>query len=95
MGMLGYLLLFVFVFPFINRLMYINPILGILSYALMIWSMVSVNKRRRQAFQSAYANQQNNTYSSSQNTQDTTKNTTQQRPIDKDVIDVEYTQEDI
>lgn len=82
-----FLVLFVLL-PFVNRLLFFNPLLGILLYVLLIGVYISYIKRKKEMMYHAY-HQQNNF------TNDNTYQNTSNSKVKEDVIDVEFTEEEL
>lgn len=86
-----YYLLFIFIMMMLSRLMFMFPMLGIALYIVLIYFAYSTAKKRRQAMYNNYYSR-TNTYQS--NTQDTQSTSSSFKKRD-DVIDVEYSEEEM
>lgn len=88
---MGYLV-YIFIFMMLSRVLMYSPIFGILIYGFLFYSIYSSMKKRRGAQQ--YYQQQANQHESAREETSSQKQS-QKTPNDADVIDVEYTQEDV
>lgn len=96
MSYLILLVVFMFISPLIRYVSYISPILGMLCYVVLILAFVSYSRRRARSFQRNFYGNAGNTNAQYQQTQQTqSQETKQERKPNSDVIDVEFSEEEV